>query len=355
MRDIIPYVNPTDILKFFNEFPLKQFEKAKPQVGQSVVVTSASIVDYFITIPTKFREQGPYVMEYHNALLKMCQLLVNEGLLTPEGNASGMEQRYHGNGFGKPQLIDYGYYDFMIYGFPVIRKNFEDAVRPVIVNHNVKDKKEDIGSGFTIGHNRTMYFVTARHCLPKGELITIPMFLPQGEPLMPVNIFGAQDPNVDLVIIETSDKVAISDKCFFLDKPQVLDNVLTMGYPPIQGFTEAIQVSETATIATDLKSSTGQITGSGKHYWGGMKDHFLISARVKGGNSGGPVINRYGLVVGVVIELLQNETTPDLLGYGVAISSTVIEDLLTSIDGKEHKMDFEKLAFEKNEFGFWLT
>lgn len=58
MRDIIPYVNPTDILKFFNEFPLKQFEKANPKVGQSVVVTNASIVDYFITIPPKFRDKA---------------------------------------------------------------------------------------------------------------------------------------------------------------------------------------------------------------------------------------------------------------------------------------------------------
>ena len=354
MKDTIPYINPTDILKFFNEFPLKQFTKVNPKAGQSVSVTSASILDYFITIPKEFTERGPYAMQYHNGLLKMCQLLVNEGLLTPEGNASGMHQKYQGNGFGKPHLIDYGYYDFMIYGFPIIRENFKEAVRPVIINHNVKDKKEAIGSGFTIRYGDTLYFATARHCLPKKELITINMFLPQ-EPLVPVNIFAPRNQNIDLVIIETSDNVAISDKYFYWDKPEVLDSVLTMGYPPIQGFTEAIQVSETSTIATDLKSSTGQITGAGQHYWGGFKDHFLISARVKGGNSGGPVINRYGLVVGMIIELLQNENAPDLLGYGMAISSTVLEDLLVSIGGLESKIEFEKLKFESNKFGFYLT
>ncbi len=354
MRDIIPYVNPTAILEFFNEFPLRQFEKANPKVGQSVVVTSASIVDYFITIPEKFREQGPYVMEYHNALLKMVQLLVNEGLMTPEGNASGFEQRFHGNGFGKPNLIDYGYYDFMIYGFPVIRKNFEDAVRPVIINQGVKDKSENIGTGFTVAHNSTLYFVTARHCLPKGELINIPQFLPK-EPLIPVKILAPIDKNIDLSIIEVSNKVFISDKWFYLDKPQVLDQVLTMGFPPIQGFTEAVQISETATIASDLKSSRGEITGQGLHYWGGMKEHFLISARVKGGNSGGPVINRFGLVVGIIIEMLQNEDAPDLLGYGVAISASVLEDLLISVEGKDNKIEFESLTFDHNERGFWLT
>lgn len=353
MRGIIPHIIPTDILHFFNMHPLRQLEKAKVGVGQAIEVTSASLLDYFVTIPEEKRNSGPYVMEYHNGLLRMAQLMVNEGWLTPEGNASGLDQRYRGNGYDN-NLAMYGYYDFMIFGFPVIRKNFDDTVRPVLVNHNVLDKIPAIGTGFSVGRPGKMYFVTARHCLPQNELITIQMFLPH-KPLHPINIFAPADQNIDLVIIETSDKVAISDKYFLLDTPEILDQVLTMGYPPIQGFTEAVQVAETANIATELKSTTGQITGQGQHYWGGLKNHFLISARVKGGNSGGPVINRFGKVAGIIIESLQNENSADLLGYGVALSATVLEDLFLSIEGKEHKLDFKKLSFEVNEKGFLLT
>lgn len=352
MRDQIPYINPTKILEFFNNFPIWQFEAANPKQGESVKVVSATLEDYFRTIPISYRNDPRYAMEYVTGLLKMTQLLVNEGLLTPEGNASGFYQRYRGNGFSDASLIDYGYYDFMIYGFTSIRNNFKDTVRPIIINQNVKDKSEDIGTGFTLVYNNILYFVTARHCLPRHELIKIPQFVPQ-TPLKPVRIFAPDDGNIDLAIIEVPKKGGmISDKWFILDKPYVLDQVLTMGYPTINGFTEAVQISETSTIATDLKSTTGQITGQGQHYFGGLKDHFLVSSRVKGGNSGGPVINRYGQIVGVVIEILEYEGKPDLLGYGVAISSVVLEDLLQAVQGVNSKIKFIELPFSLEENGF---
>lgn len=127
-----------------------------------------------------------------------------------------------------------------------------------------------------------------------------------------------------------------------------------MGFPPIPGFTEAIQVSETAIITSDLKSTIEEITGQGLYYFGNCNPHFLISARVKGGNCGGPVINRYGLAVGMIINSLQDNETYDLLGYGVAISSTVIKDLITSIESKETKIDFVDVGFILDNKGFSL-
>ncbi len=177
MRDIVPYVIPSNILKYFNLHPLNSLDQKKLRAGKSVPVIYPTLMDYFGTIPEKFRINPDYSNRYHNALLRMMQLLVNEGLLTPEGNANGFDQRYRGNGYDE-NLARYGHYDFMIMGFPVIRKNFENAVRPVIVNRGVKDKKEDIGTGFTVGFGKSLYFVTARHCLPKGDLITIPMYVP---------------------------------------------------------------------------------------------------------------------------------------------------------------------------------
>jgi len=351
----VPYVNPTKLLKFFSQIVSQQLK-----VGEVVFPVYGSISDYLSTIPESYRTNPLYSMDYHNELLKMTQLLVNEGLLSPIGSEIGLQQKFRCNGFRHGDLIDYGYYDFMIYGFPAIRENFADSVRPVIVTSSKGDIS--IGTGFLIRHADNLYFITARHCLPEDSFISIPELNGSGckQPIEPCHIYFPANDDIDVAIIEIVNKqyiqvidaetktakgISFSEKYFLLDKPDVLDQVLTMGFPPIQGFTEAIQISETATIASDLKSTTGEITGRGVHYFGGLKEHFLISARVKGGNSGGPVINKFGLVVGMIIELLQNANTPDLLGYGVAISSTVIEDLLISIEKKVSKIDFKAVSF----------
>jgi serine protease Do len=339
MRDEIPYINPTMILKFFNEQSTKLLEQVKPKIGDAVTIPPIGIIDYFITIPEKYRHNEPYADKYHNALLRMFQKLVNEGLLTPSGNKKGFYQQFMGNGFGHPQFINYGYYDFLIYGFPAIRENFEEAVRPIIINQGVKDKDEKIGTGFVIAYKRNFYFVTARHCLPENAQLKITPLLPK-QPQTPIAVFAPKDENIDLAVVEFTSDILLSTKYFYLSTPNLLDPILTMGFPPIQGLTEAIQVSETSIISSSLKSSVGEVTGEGTHYWGGLKEHFLISARVKGGCSGSPVINRYGLVVGVVIELLHDGEKPDLLGYGVAISSNVLNDLLDSISGDSNKMEY---------------
>lgn len=336
MDEEIPYVNPTMILEFFNNYPLKILNKALLKVGDKINFPPASLVDYFLTIPTEYTSKPPYIGKYNNALLRMTQKLVNEGLLTPVGNKTGFEQQFLGNGYEKQEFVKYGYYDFLIYGFQAIRKNFEDCVRPVIINFNEINKVESIGTGFVILYNKKIYFVTARHCLPLNTKITITSFLHQ-RPISPINVFMPENRNIDLAVVEFSDKIILSKRWFLLDYPNVLDDVLTMGFPPIQGFIEPIQVAEKAIITTGIKSTTGQITGIGEHYGGALQNHFLISARVKGGNSGGPVINKFGFVVGIIIELLQDGSQPDLLGYGMAISSEVLINFLNEVNDAQIK------------------
>jgi serine protease Do len=365
MNDKLPHINPTSILKFFSSFASSQLK-----IGEVVFVEYASISNYFSSIPERFRNDPAYSMKYHNELLKMIQLLVNEGLLSPVDSGVGLEQRFRCNGMDRGELIDYGYYDFLIYGFPSIRENFQESVRPVIVTDEVT-KDQEMGTGFLVRFGDKLYFITARHCLPKGSLITIPHASFDGtqQPLKPENIFFPKDEYIDLAIIEIDSilsvqvrdhetsvvkSISFSEKHFMLEEPQILDQVLTMGFPPIPGFRELVQVSETARISANLKLTIGEITGQGQHYFGG-KDHFLISARVKGGNSGGPVINRYGLVVGMITELLMDNDRLDLLGYGVAISSSVIKDLLFSLEGNGAcKFDFESLTFQIKDEGFKL-
>ena len=63
-------------------------------------------------------------------------------------------------------------------------------------------------------------------------------------------------------------------------------------------------------------------------------DFFVITARVKGGNSGSPVINRDGYVVGTVFQIPFDSQGGadggryDIMGYGICLPSKYIMDLI---------------------------
>lgn len=65
-------------------------------------------------------------------------------------------------------------------------------------------------------------------------------------------------------------------------------------------------------------------------------DTFLINARVKGGNSGGPVINKEGKVVGTVVSLPYDISSSsenpryDIMGYGQCLPSKYVDELISS-------------------------
>lgn len=333
-----------------------QMQDLKP--GISKQLKSPSIAEYYGSIPIEKIEK--YGSIYHNALLRTFQLMTNEGYVTPRNNSTGFEQEYHLNGFD-PNLAKYGQYDFPVFGFQYMRDLFEDAVRPIILNQGDKVRKEDIGTGFVLNSNYAFddnfYFVTARHCIPPKNRIYVPAFLPPKKPCVPECIYVPENDQIDLAVIKFVFKEGIPgrEQNFWMGTPEILDEVMTMGYPPIQGFIDAIQVAEVSKISSFLRTTEGRITGEGQHYWGGKEDHFLISARVKGGNSGGPVINKRGEVVGVIIELLKDGEELDKLGYGVALNGHVLIKMIEKIEGKGNEIEIKELKFETFENGFEIT
>ena len=115
-----------------------------------------------------------------------------------------------------------------------------------------------------------------------------------------------------------------------MKQAEILDDILTMGYPPIKGF-DSVLVAETAQVAGYLQSTTGEVVGNEVSYLDGQP-YLLITARVKGGNSGGPVISREGKVVGIVAQLPASDSGPDTLGYAAVIPITTLEALLQAYD-----------------------
>jgi S1-C subfamily serine protease len=339
IKYILPYLSPTEILKFYTDVPPNRALNGKNlKVGESVEMEFLSPFDYLSTIPHKFLYDPKYIGLYHNTALKITHRLVSEGLLSTWGNKTGIYQQFQGNGYDS-QKAHHKCYDFLIYGFAEVVDYYKDAIRIIEIKYD-KDETIDIGTGFAILYQREkQYFITAKHCLPKKSEIRLNIFLDTQDGYShPDNIYIHKDNNVDIAILEFSNKKLLSDKFFILETPYLLDNILVSGYPPIPGTTDAV-----------LVSSTGEITAIANTYFH-KYEQIYVNANVKGGSSGSPIINSYGSVVGLIIESArdsQNEKLQDELRFGTGLTSTLIFDILESINKNKdlHKL----LPFNINE------
>lgn len=243
-----------------------------------------------------------------------------------------MNQCYYNMTFNE-NLANYGSYDFLIEGFLSIRNYFSKAVLPIVVQHS-KSGRIDIGTAFSFAEN---LILTARHCVDDMDYIKV---LKENDILKVKRVFYPKNRKFDFAVLETEDKVFEDTPFLRFDKGNVLDDILTLGYPPIAGF-DAIQFSEKGTINTMYKASIGDIVGEDTSYLDGI-EYFLINARVKGGNSGGPVINKYGLVVGMLTQLpydMENPDRIDLMGFGIALPTDVILNIINSDDLDEYQTE----------------
>lgn len=271
------------------------------------------------------------LQEYYTICQKMCDDMllvnVNSNLMIPvENKYIAVPHAVSSAPDELERMLDNGYYDFKYRGFVYTRDYYANSV--LAIDGIKPDGNPDIGTAFYIGDKR---FVTAAHCVK--DYSKFRLLKPDGSTIMLKEVWFANgyDTNAyDFAIIIVDDEMDMP--AFEMDDPAVLDDVLVMGYPQISGF-NAIQTAETATVGAYQKSSTGQVVGADRSYLLQL-DFFLINARVKGGNSGGPVINKTGRVVGVVVKLPfdnqsdSNAPRYDLMGYGICLPSKYIKQLM---------------------------
>lgn len=308
---------------------------------------SVSLLDFLETIPgfNKPDEKriGMSKMDMSLAMeyLHLCEKMCNDLLLIKVQDASiiKIDPHYiavHEVNTSNPEMfmheLDYGLYDFKYRGFEYTRSVFENSVLPIVGKKRITGD-EDMGTCFYIGHNM---FVTAAHCIENLSCFNV--LLPDNSPMELTEVWYAKDENhkeFDLAILMAKD-VATTMKAFEMRDPIVLDHILTMGYPLIPGL-NPIQIAESASIASYVKSkqlsSIGQVVANADSFLSKM-DFFVISARVKGGNSGCPVINSEGYVVGVVFQIPFDDQGSseggryDLMGYGVCLPSKYINHII---------------------------
>lgn len=268
-----------------------------------------------------------------NYLSTICKKMVEDGLLinlNPSSNSPTTDKYFvhlRPKNFKYPELFEqqlaYGYYDFAYNGLPFIREHFLESVVSIVGINKKGDN--DIGTAYYIGDNM---FVTARHCVL--DLSQFTLQYQNGNQIRVSEVLFTDDKSIDLAIIKADEEIRLTP--FMLGEPNVLDDVLVMGYPPIPGM-DSVLISETGSISTFIppaqKASAGQVVAETKSYLPPM-DYFMINCRVKGGNSGGPVINEHGLVIGTVVSLVYDSQGGsdggryDIMGFGTCLSSKYI-------------------------------
>ncbi len=178
------------------------------------------------------------------------------------------------------------------------------------------------------------FLITAAHCVDGASGLAIKGL--SKEVLSNANILSSKNSALDLCLIAFQGAVFPEKKALEIGKAEVLDEVIVIGYPNVPTFAEVL-AAEQAMISSDITVITGSVSSTPTEIFAKVP-LFLISARVRGGFSGGPVISDRGLVVGMVsrqpisdeIDGQDAITQYDNLGYGVAIP---YEQILNFVNG----------------------
>lgn len=214
------------------------------------------------------------------------------------------------------------YFNSKVYGFEYIYRMYKDSVVPLVWE---KSKEEyAVGTGFIYAGG----IVTARHCVDDVTNLQIKGY--KAEDLKDAKIYVSDNPGLDLAFIETKQHKGPE---LFCEDGEVMQDVLVMGYPKIPTFTNFL-TAEKATISSKamarITPTKGAIAAFGMQYMARI-EAMLITAKVKGGNSGGPVINSNGCLVGITCQIPNFEGEIgdyDDLGYGIAVPVKYLNELI---------------------------
>ena len=171
---------------------------------------------------------------------------------------------------------------------------------------NMPRRENALGSGFIISPDG--YVVTNNHVIENAEEIMIELFSHEE---LPATVIGT-DPKTDIALL----KVDATDLPYveFGDSngegSRVGDWVMAMGNPLGQGFSV----------------SAGIISARGRELAGTYDDYIQTDAAINRGNSGGPLFNMEGEVIGVNTAILS--PTGGSIGIGFAMSSEVVEKVV---------------------------
>ncbi|WP_226779742.1 DegQ family serine endoprotease [Oceaniglobus trochenteri] len=186
-------------------------------------------------------------------------------------------------------------------------RDFNDRMNPG-GNGQRPRRSQALGSGFVISEDG--YIVTNNHVIEGADEIQIEFF--SGKEL-PATLVGT-DPNTDIALLKVEADTALSHVPFGdSDVMRVGDWVMAMGNPLGQGFSV----------------SAGIVSARNRALSGTYDDYIQTDAAINRGNSGGPLFNMAGEVIGVNTAILS--PNGGSIGIGFAMSSNVVTKVVSQL------------------------
>jgi serine protease Do len=169
-------------------------------------------------------------------------------------------------------------------------------------------RSQALGSGFVISEDG--FIVTNNHVIEGADEILIEF---RSGTTLEAELIGT-DPNTDIALL----KVEAEDGLPFVpfgdsEAMRVGDWVMAMGNPLGQGFSVSV----------------GIVSASGRALSGTYDDYIQTDAAINRGNSGGPLFNLEGEVIGVNTAILS--PTGGSIGIGFAMSSAVVTNVVEQL------------------------
>jgi len=169
-------------------------------------------------------------------------------------------------------------------------------------------RSEALGSGFVVSEDG--YIVTNNHVIEGADEIEIEFFSGQR---LKAKLVGT-DPKTDIAVLKVeSDKPLPFVTFGNSDLMRVGDWVMAMGNPLGQGFSV----------------SAGIVSARGRQLQGSYDDFIQTDAAINRGNSGGPLFNMDGQVVGVNTAILS--PNGGSIGIGFSMSSNVVTKVVDQL------------------------
>ena len=188
-------------------------------------------------------------------------------------------------------------------------------------DHTYNQEVKELGSGFIISPDG--YIITNDHVAGKATDITVTI---SGGKLMKAKVVGS-DSYTDICLLKVDGK----------DLPYVTlgnsDDVIigewTIAFGNPFGLFE---INDKPTVTVGVISATGMKLGQMENRY--YRDMIETDAAINGGNSGGPLVNSSGEVIGMNTLIFTAGQSSTYIGYGFAIPINKIKKVVTDLKKK---------------------
>ena len=189
------------------------------------------------------------------------------------------------------------------------------------------------GSGFIVGDGK--FVITNHHVIEGAKKIAVR----NGIGKVSNAKIAAISNKYDLAILELDKpypkNYAVKDKNIL--QPKAGEDIISVGYPNIGMIDELPTITE-GIVSKIFKDDGIHPIVDGK---------FLMTARINQGNSGGPIFNLKGQLVGVSVEMFskekwKNEFNAEITDVGIGIKGNIIKDIFNHKKGIPVNAKFEK-------------